>query len=139
MARKKGLPKLELAPDGLEGKKALEPEIVRWVSRNVDIPHPDPIECPDPFAWTLLRQCRDDPEFLKSFTEKLWAKLIPARSQLEGGADAAIDGKPTLDLIERILGFRDKAIEDTEAAAKVASPKVPSAFEAFNPMEKKNE
>lgn len=48
---------LPVAPAELAYKSATENEVVRWVARNIDNSTPDPSECPDPFAWTLLRQC----------------------------------------------------------------------------------
>jgi len=94
---------MELAPADLAGKTASEPEIVRWVARNIDNPVPSPDTCPDPFAWTLLRECRSNPAFLNFFIEKLWSKLIPSRSQLEAQDDGrVVDGQPVLDMIARI-------------------------------------
>ena len=121
----RGLRQLPVAPVGLEGCEAAEPEIVRWVARNIDNPNPSVADCPDPFAWTLLRTVRDDPTYLGFFVEKLWAKLIPSRSQLDNAAPQAMDGKPTVDLIERIQRMRN------EAEAPVV--KKPSAFEQFDP------
>lgn len=103
---------LPTAPPELAGKKAAEPEIVRWVARHIDHPDPDPAECPDPFAWTLLRACRDRERgsaFLVFFVEKLWAKLIPTRSQLDGGGAKVVDGKPTIELYDRILSMKAEA------------------------------
>lgn len=99
---------LEAAPEGLD-QTASEPEIVRWVARNIDNPNPRPMDCPDPFAWTLLRQCRDDAGFCKSFIEKLWAKMIPSRAQLDTDKATDLDGGPTLDLIDRIQAMRAEA------------------------------
>lgn len=98
---------LEFAPAVLAGKAAPEPEIVRWVARNIDAPDASSEACPDPFAWTLLRECRTNPEFRFFFIEKLWAKLLPSRAQQEDGSGKVNDGQPTLDLIERILAMRD--------------------------------
>ncbi len=100
---------LAIAPAGLAGKAAGEPEVVRWVARNIDNADPSPEECPDPFAWTLLRDCRSNPAFRQFFVEKLWSKLIPSRSQLDATTTAVMDGKPTIDLIRRIQKMRDKA------------------------------
>lgn len=118
---------LELAPEGVAGKAASEPAVVRWVARNIDNPDPDPCECPDPFAWTLLRLCREDPKFTAWFTEKLWSKLIPSRSQLDTGGPKEFDGKVTLDLIERIQAMREEAVAPQRAAS------VPSAFDEWEP------
>jgi|GEM_PF-4029102 len=132
---------LEVAPQALAGKTASEAEIVRWVARNIDNPNASPADCPDPFAWTLLRQCRDqdNPGFVSFFTEKLWAKLLPSRAQLEEqGGTNAIDGKITLDLIERIREVSSECGEgvgvpaeshDLGAAGLIHAPAtIPDAF-----------
>ena len=123
---------LEQCPRGLPNTKATELEIVRWVARAIDDPHVKPSQCPDPFAWTLLRQCRGDPSFCSSFIEKLWSKLIPSRSQLDQGDTKAVDGQVTMDLIDRITAMRDKATGRQEASEPEA-PKVPNAFAEYNP------
>lgn len=76
-------------PPELAGKTAPEPEVVRWVARNIDNPDPDPRECPDPFAWTLLRQCREDPSMRLRFIGDLWARLLPPAGRPEREADGA--------------------------------------------------
>ena len=136
MAKKKNeeLPTLEMAPPGLAGSKATELEIVRWVARSIDDRDVKPANCPDPFAWTLLRLCRADAEFSVSFIEKLWSKLIPSRSQLETGSLKDLDGKVTIELIEKIQAMRGDAIGDEEQEPEPA-PKVPSYFDEFNPGE----
>lgn len=101
---------LQSAPEGLVGRVAAEPDIVRWVARSIDHPDPDPDGCPDPFAWTLLRMCRESLEFRVWFVEKLWVKLIPARSHVDQAKPAGFDGKPTIELIERIQAMRDEAM-----------------------------
>ena len=105
---------LEIAPDELLGKSGSEPEIIRWVSRNIDCPNPDPSDCPDPFAWTLLRQCRESGRFMGFFVEKLWAKLLPSRaSQENADGDGKLDGSVTLDVIARVLAASEKARSET--------------------------
>ncbi len=126
---------LPLAPPGLAGKKAGEQAIVRWVSRNIDTADPDPEECPDPFAWTLLRQCRGDATFLSFFIEKLWVKLIPSRSQLDTRTTATLDGQPTLELIARIQGIRDEAMGGSSQPSPSPEEPPPDVFEAFDPEE----
>jgi len=112
------------------------------VSRNIAVARPDPDECPDPFAWTLLLQCRTDPASLAWFVEKLWAKLLPSRAQLDQGAAKVVDGKLTIELIERIQAMRDEAVETSahvgpspHAAAPRAAPTpaLPDAFEEVDP------
>lgn len=102
---------LPLAPEGLAGKTAMEPEVARWVARNIDNPAASPEDCPDPFAWTLLRMCRENPGFALMFVKDIWTKLLvlQAKQGDAGGADGEIDGVPTLKLIERIRVLRDEA------------------------------
>lgn len=103
---------LPLAPAALAGKMANEPEVARWVARNIDNPAANPAECPDPFAWTLLRMCRDNPAFALMFVKDIWTKLLvlQAKQPDTSGADGEIDGTPTLKLIERIREIRDQAM-----------------------------
>jgi hypothetical protein len=105
---------LPMAPAELEGKVSAEPEVLRWVARNIDNPTVDVEGCPDSFAWTLLRQCRENPPFRLFFIEKLWAKLIPSRLQQDVDKnDKSYDGTPTIELIERIRAIRAKAMGET--------------------------
>ena len=106
-------PTLPPCPPTLVGRSGSELEVIRWVARNIDARDPDPAECPSPFAWTLLRQCRESPNRTKWFIERLWVKLIPSRSQLDGTEAVQFDAKPTQDLIARILAARDEAIRET--------------------------
>lgn len=115
---------LPAAPEELAGKTANEPDIVRWVARNIDNPRVTPADCPDPFAWTLLRQCRD-PEnkgMVVFFIERLWAKLLPPRSQLEDpDHEKVIDGQPMIDMIDRIREISEEA-EATSRGEGVGFP-----------------
>jgi hypothetical protein len=64
------------------------------------------------------------------FTEKLWSKLIPSRSQLETGGDVKLDGQEQVDLLRRV--------EKIAAAHGGGHPEpvdVPDAFADFNPLE----
>ncbi len=139
---------LELAPAGLAGKTASEPDIVRWVARNIDNPAATAEDAPDPFAWTLLRQCRTDAGFQLFFVEKLWSKLIPSRAQL-GDQDSGgeIDGQPTIELIARIraigqgndrgegVGIPAGAHSSGDAGSIPAPATIPDEFEEFEDEE----
>lgn len=117
------------APASIAGREADELTIVRWVARNIDVPSPDPSSCPDPFAWSLLRECRETPGFVSDHFLPLWAKLIPPRSQLaDTKPKGAVDGQAQLDLIGRILAHRRASEPEPEPVNKR-----PSAFEAFDP------
>ena len=101
---------LTVAPDLMANKAASEPEIARWVARNIDNPNPDPAECPDPFAWTMLRMCRESPGFATFFIKDVWVKLLQSEARKnEVPAGEEYDGKPTVELIERIQAMRRAA------------------------------
>lgn len=101
---------LPIAPAALVGKAAFEPEVARWVARNIDNPKADPGDCPDPFAWTLLRMCRESPSFALTFVRDIWTKLLVSQVR-QGDEDTGgrIDGTPTPEFIERIREIRDRA------------------------------
>ena len=103
MAKVGDLPRLRLAPRKIRDRVAGEAEIVRWVARNIDLAEPDPKSCPDPFAWTLLRQCREVDGFVNDTFLPLWTKLIPPRSQIENAAPKEQDGSTVIALMDRIL------------------------------------
>lgn len=99
---------LPMAPAELAGRMASEPEVARWVARNIDNMGATAAECPDPFAWTLLRMCRDSGAFRLMFVKDIWMKLLVSEAKRdEGGAagDVELDGQQVLDLIGRIRGI----------------------------------
>ena len=110
-AERPGCAALPLAPAALAGKAASEPEVARWVARNIDNPAADPADCPDSFAWTLLRMCRESPAFALMFVKDIWTKLLVSQARQGDDADRAgeMDGTPTLAMIERIREMRDRA------------------------------
>ena len=67
---------LRRVPPALAGKAADEPEIARWVARNIDNAAASPEDCPDAFAWTLPRVCRESPAFALMFVKDVWTKLL---------------------------------------------------------------
>ena len=96
---------LPVAPDALAGRTAGEPEVARWVARNIDNPEPAPETCPDAFAWTLLRMCRESPAFTLMFVKEIWVKLLISEVKRDDGGttdDGEMDGQHVIDLIERI-------------------------------------
>ncbi|MDC3378671.1 hypothetical protein OAX78_00125 [Planctomycetota bacterium] len=106
---------LPVAPAELAGRTAGAPEVARWVARNIDHPTPNPGDCPDPFAWTLLRKCRETPAFAHVFLRDVWVKLLAFEVKQEEAkkSDGEIDGQVTIDLIDRIKGMRDEAARET--------------------------
>lgn len=147
-----GAPEGALLRDGqdlscLADKAASEPDVIRWVADNVDNPVATPADCPSPFAWTLLKQCRENPVFLCTFVEKIWTRLLPRTGTAEddSGKDK-IDGQPTIELLDKIAGIRDEAnegrgvdqmedhlIHNQEAAGSSPAPAIPGAFEEYDP------
>ena len=98
------------SPAALGGRSAPEPDIVRWVARNIDNPKVNPADCPDPFAWTLLRQCKSSPEFQGFFIEKLWSKLLPSRAQMDNQSEGVeLDGQHVIAMIDRIRGLAGRS------------------------------
>jgi hypothetical protein len=105
-----------------------EVESIRWVADNISRVDVSPHECPSAVAWTLLQACRDNVAFRIEFLTKMWPKLLPNRTHMDDPKDKSeVDGRPTLELIDRIQGIRDKAIDDTTTAAV----DVDDGFETF--------
>ena len=132
-ASKAGLKKLKRAPISWGGRGATEPEVVRWVARNIDEPDPDPESCPDPFAWTLLCRCRESVGFTDGFIDKLWSKLIPSRAHLDTTqSDTRLDGQEVLDLIARIQAIS----KETAGELLGTVDEIPEEeFELYDPQE----
>lgn len=108
---------LPLAPKELAGRTASEPEVVRWVVRNIDNPEADAKDCPDPFAWTLLRECRVNDSFRFMFIRDIWTKVLAAEVRMsDDGGDDRLDGTPTLELIDRIRLIRNESESRTRDA-----------------------
>lgn len=108
-----GAVSLALPPPELADRTAGEPEIARWVSRNIDNPAPDLDKCPDPFAYTLLRMCRENPGFAMMYVKDIWTKLLVSKVRHESDRDGSskdIDGTPTLKMIARIQVISEKTI-----------------------------
>jgi hypothetical protein len=90
-------------PPAVARRTASEPDVVRWVARNLDATVPDAATCPDGAAWMLLRQCRSDPSMRQRFIGDLWPKLLPSGGRPEPESeDARGDTPPTPKLLARI-------------------------------------
>jgi len=92
-------------PPELADKQASESDCIRWIYNHIT-PGTDLSDCPSPGAWLEVHICRMSPTYLIDFLKGPRAKLIPAKAQLDSGNDKDIDGKPSLDLIDRIKNFR---------------------------------
>lgn len=85
-------------------------KIVTWVARNMEVIDPDIAGCPDPMAWGLLAHCRRSATAAAEFWKFTFTKLIPARSQLDSGADAFVEdvGKAGV-VIDELIVLRAKS------------------------------
>lgn len=100
---------LELKPlSEFGGREASEPDVIRWVARYMGVQDVSTADCPDPAAWSLLSACRRSPGFEASFWQTMYTKIIPREEEKEKDE---VDGTPTMELIDRIVAAREKAIE----------------------------
>ena len=100
-----------------EGREASEVEVIRWVVRNMDVKDVGVKDCPDPAAWTFLKECRSSPSFRQTFLAQVWAKILPARVSSGNEDDkGAIDGSNTVSMIEKILALRGGAVGSSQGS-----------------------
>lgn len=103
--------------DEFEGREASEVEVIRWVVRNMDVMDVGVRDCPDPAAWTMLKECRASPSFRQTFLAQVWAKILPARVSTNGDDDkGAIDGSNTVSMIEKIQALRGGAVGSSQGS-----------------------
>lgn len=103
---------LELMPlSAFEGREASEAEVIRWVARSMTLADVAVADCPSPAAWSLLSACRKSPGFEASFWQTMYTKIIPRA--VDDEPPPALDGTPTMELIDRIVAARDKAMGKT--------------------------
>ena len=107
-------PALPPTPAEVAGRSASEAEVVRWVARHIDDDQVSPDDCPDPCAWTLLRQCRQTPGFVSFFFQQVWTKLLPSRAQIESDSGVTLDGSAVSALINRIESLAGQAHEPSD-------------------------
>ena len=90
-------------------------ESIEWVGENLDIP----IElvkvkdAPSAHAWGMLISYRRNQVRKDEFWDKVYSRLIPNKSQLEGKGTFELDGQGIIDACARILGIK-AAAECTE-------------------------
>ena len=93
-------------------KKAPAVECLLWVARSMDLLDVKQEDAPDPLAWTLLQECRGTSGFrVDVFWKSLFPKVIPARTALqdENEGAAKVDGQPTIELLDKLAGLRDRS------------------------------
>lgn len=101
-------------PACLKSRRCSEVESIRWAADNIDEPEVDPETCPGSAAWTLLNLCKGSNSFLIAFMQNTWTKLLPSRATFDDDDNQAeVDGKPTIDLIDRLRKASESAKERT--------------------------
>ncbi|MFH1741369.1 MAG: hypothetical protein ABIH23_20385 [bacterium] len=99
-----------------DGRDGTSLDIVKWVTRNLDVEVVDLEGCPDATAITLLNECRKDSKFRDEFWAKFFTKTIPTKGpENEEDDQVILDGRVTIELIERIQKVRDKVLKKVEA------------------------
>jgi len=97
--------------------KAPVDEIVNitWVCDNMRFVDVDPVTCPSSRAWNMLCECRENAYFRVGFWKDHYGKTVPSKSTLDANKDrAGPDGKPTIDMIDRIQKIADEAEEESD-------------------------
>ncbi len=94
----------------LVGKKPKPGDVMQWVANNMSA-NPDMESCPGMAAFTLLCDCLEYPTFRVDFWKTMWTRLVPAKAQLtDDDPDGPMDGALTLELLAKIRGIRDDAV-----------------------------
>jgi hypothetical protein len=101
--------KIPPVPANVVNKEATEAENVKWVYNHL-VSGSDLDGCPSPGAWLELHLCRMDPGYLLEFMKGPRLKLLtPPKAAADIGNKKVLDGKPTIDLIDKILEIKRKA------------------------------
>jgi len=99
--------------------EAGEIENITWVCDNMRIVDLNVVECPSLRAWNLLCECRESPDFRVAFWRDHYGKTIPAKSQLDSSKKGAgVDGKPTMELINRLREHSKAAKQEALACMR---------------------
>jgi len=80
---------------------ASENEKLRWIFENMQVLDVRPENAPSAGAWALLTELRKNDEQRRDFYKTLWPKLL-TKEDAEGGGRLMDDGKPIIELIERL-------------------------------------
>lgn len=103
--------------EAFEGRPTHVSEVtnILWVADHMRVVDLDPRECPSLRAWNLLCECREDKGFRASFWKDYYGKTVPPKSKLDNEGDGGdIDGKVTVDLIDRITLAGERAMVGDE-------------------------
>lgn len=114
-------------PEDVSGREASGAEIVMWVVRNLDVQGVRAEDCPDPAAWTYLKQCRDSAIFRQNFMLQVGLKSL---LRIEGeGIGEDVTGARLSETIDKLLSFQlrgNSAVEECRAHASVVAGSTPA-------------
>lgn len=77
-------------------------ETVRWVASFLMVSDAVPEDAPSAEAWAMLQWARRNNANEAAFWGQIWRQLMPTKQALEAETRFSDDGKPILELIDRI-------------------------------------
>ena len=75
---------------------------IHWVFEHIEGKHVKETDAPTPGAWGLLKACRDDDQFRRTFYAQIWPKILPTRSDMDRMEGFEDDGRQVLKVIGRL-------------------------------------
>ncbi len=94
-------------------EKRVKPKVdVQWVYDNMCISDIEPSDAPSPGAWGLLQACRNSGELFRDFYRTIWPKLLPSKTEIDGGDRFTDDNRNIFELIERAAGESEGGTEE---------------------------
>lgn len=89
---------------------------IQWVAKNLENDGVKVSDAPSPEAWGMLMSYRQSALRKNDFWDKIFAKLIPSKAQLEeNDGDDELDDAGLVEVIDRLLAIRDKAKKEAAA------------------------
>jgi len=86
-------------------------ETVRWVASYLMVGDAQPEDAPSSEAWGMLQWAKRNNTNEASFWSQIWRQLMPTKQSLEAETRFSDDGKPILDLIQRIQRISESGNE----------------------------
>jgi hypothetical protein len=96
--------------EALHERRGSEIDNFRWVANNMEFTA-DVKTCPSPAAWGILKQCKTDPNFKRTFWTTMYTKLVPTRSKLDGNSEKRGEGEDEITLLNEIANASQDAKE----------------------------
>ena len=86
-------------------------ETVRWVASYLMVGDAVPEDAPSSEAWGMLQWAKRNNTNEASFWSLIWRQLMPTKQSLEAETRFSDDGKPILELIDRITRISEASNE----------------------------